>query len=236
MDAVGPPGAVGPGADGGRAVNRRGFLGLLGASAAGMALAGCGGWGPRGSTGTQLVSAVPLPPPYRVPLPVPPVARPTDVTAGTDRYLITQRMAQAEILPGIRTPVMGYDGIFPGPTIEARRGRPVVVRHRNELPVPTVAHLHGGHTPAAADGWPLDLLLPVGNTAGWARHGMVGDLAAGEREYRYPTTQRAATLWYHDHAWTSPVRPSTTGWRASTSCGTTRRTRCRCPAGPASCR
>ena len=28
---------------------------------------------------------------------------------------------------------------------------------------------------------------------------MVGDLAAGEREYRYPTTQRAATLWYHDH-------------------------------------
>jgi len=180
-------------------VNRREFLGLLGASVAGTALAGCGGWGPRGSTGTQLVSAVPLPLPYRVPLPVPPVARPTNGTAGTDRYLITQRMAEAEILPGIRTPVMGYDGIFPGPTIAARRGRPVVVRHRNELPVPTVAHLHGGHTPAAADGWPLDLLLPVGNTAGWAHHGMVGDLAAGEREYRYPMTQRAATLWYHDH-------------------------------------
>ena len=171
--ARGPPGpAVGPGAGGSGPIselgaslvraagatavtrlNRRGFLGLLGASAAGAALAGCGGWGPRGSTGTQLVSAVPLPPPYRVPLPVPPVARPTNVNS-VDRYLITQRMAQAEILPGIRTPVMGYDGIFPGPTIEARRGRPVVVRHRNELPVPTVAHLHGGHTPADADGWP----------------------------------------------------------------------------------
>ena len=99
----------------------------------------------------------------------------------------------------MRTTILGYDGIFPGPTIEARRGRPVVVRHRKELPVPTVAHLHGGHTPADSDGWPLDLLLPVGNTAGWARHGMVGDLAAGEREYRYPMTQRAATLWYHDH-------------------------------------
>ena len=180
-------------------MNRRGFLGLLGASAAGMALAGCGGWGPRGSTGTQLTSAVPLPPPYQVPLPVPPVARPVNAGAALDRYLITQRVARAEILPGIRTPIMGYDGIFPGPTIEARRGRPVVVRYRNELPVPTVAHLHGGHTPADSDGWPLDLLLPVGNTAGWARHGMVGDLAAGEREYRYPTTQRAATLWYHDH-------------------------------------
>ena len=180
-------------------LNRRGFLGLLGASAAGVALAGCGGWGPRGSTGTQLTSAVPLPPPYQVPLPVPPVARPVNAGAALDRYLITQRVARAEILPGIRTPIMGYDGIFPGPTIEARRGRPVVVRYRNELPVPTVAHLHGGHTPADSDGWPLDLLLPVGDTAGWARHGMVGDLAAGEREYRYPMTQRAATLWYHDH-------------------------------------
>ena len=127
-----------------------------------MALAGCGGWGPRGSTGTQLTSAVPLPPPYRVPLPVPPVARPVNAGAALDRYLITQRVARAEILPGVRTPIMGYDGIFPGPTIEARRGRPVVVRYRNELPVPTVAHLHGGHTPADSDGWPLDLLLPVG--------------------------------------------------------------------------
>ena len=180
-------------------LDRRGFLGLLGASAAGVALAGCGGLGPRGSTGTQLTSAVPLPPPYQVPLPVPLVARPVNAGAALDRYLITQRVARAEILPGIRTPILGYDGVFPGPTIEARRGRPVVVRYRNELPVPTVAHLHGGHTPADSDGWPLDLLLPVGNTAGWARHGMVGDLAAGEREYRYPTTQRAATLWYHDH-------------------------------------
>ena len=192
-------GRRGIGAAGELAVNRRGFLGLLGVSAAGVALAGCGGWGPRGSTGTQLTSAVPLPPPYQVPLPVPPVARPVNAGSALDRYLITQRVARAEILPGIRTPIMGYDGIFPGPTIEARRGRPVVVRYRNELPVPTVAHLHGGHTPADSDGWPLDLLLPVGNTAGWARHGMVGDLAAGEREYRYPTTQRAATLWYHDH-------------------------------------
>ena len=76
----------------------------------------------------------------------------------------------------------------------------MVVRHRNELPVPTVVHLHGGHTPAEHDGWPLDLVLPVGDTGDWARHhGMVGDVAAGERDYRYPIDQRAATLWYHDH-------------------------------------
>ena len=182
-------------------LSRRGFLGLLGAAGAGVVLAGCGIGSSPGQTGEQLASALPLPDAFRVPLPVPPVARPvgTDPT-GADLYRVTQRVADLEIVPGVRTPVLGYDGIFPGPTFDTRRGRPVVVLHRNELPVPTVVHLHGGHTPAESDGWPLDLLLPVGNTAIWAsHHGMAGDLAAGERSYRYPTDQRAATLWYHDH-------------------------------------
>ncbi len=178
-------------------MNRRAFLGLLGATAAGVALAGCGT--PAGQTGSQLASALPLPRPFQVPLPVPPVARPVDTLDGADLYRITQRVGRAEILPGVRTPVLGYDGIFPGPTFDTRRGRPVVVRHRNELPVPSVVHLHGGHTPAASDGWPLDLVLPVGDTSVWTHHGMVGDVLAGEREHRYPMTQRAAMLWYHDH-------------------------------------
>ncbi|MEJ3657714.1 multicopper oxidase domain-containing protein [Actinomycetes bacterium KLBMP 9759] len=187
-----------------RHVSRRAFLGLLGGAAAGVAVAGCGlnSLGSAvGQTGEQLVSALPLPSPFQVPLPVPPVARPVGVDpSGADLYRITQRVAQAEIIPGYRTPVLGYDGIFPGPTFETRSGRPVVVRHRNELPVPTVVHLHGGHTPSDSDGWPLDLVLPAGDTGGWTQHhGMTGDVAAGEREHRYPMTQRAATLWYHDH-------------------------------------
>jgi spore coat protein A len=175
-------------------VGRRRFLALLGGAVAGAALAGCGP--ATGSTGRQLVSALPLPAPYGVPLPLPPVARP--VSPG--RYLITQRVAEQEVLPGVRTPVLGYDGIFPGPTIESRSGQEVVVRHRNELPVPTVVHLHGGHTPPEHDGWPLDLLLPVGDAQGWTgHHRMTGDVVEGERDHRYPMTQRAATLWYHDH-------------------------------------
>jgi len=182
-------------------LSRRGFLGLLGCAAAGAALSGCGLGTGTGSTGEQLVSAVPLPEPFRVPLPVPPLARPIGVDAtGAELYAVTQRVGQVEILPGLRTPVLGYDGIYPGPTFETRRGRPIVVRHRNELPVPTVVHLHGGHTSAEHDGWPLDLLLPIADTQGWnGHHGMVGARAAGEREYRYPCDQRAATLWYHDH-------------------------------------
>ncbi len=172
-----------------------------------------------GQTGEQLVSAVPLPEPFRVPLPVPPVARPVGRdAAGAELYRITQRVAQAEILPGVRTPVLGYDGIFPGPTIETRRGRPVVVRHRNELPVPTVVHLHGGHTAAEHDGWPLDLVLPVGDPRrldqaprdgrgrGWRGSGTTATRATSARPRSGTTTT----------GWTSPGRRSTAGWPAST--------------------
>jgi spore coat protein A len=58
-----------------------------------------------------------------------------------------------------------------------------VVRHTNQLSVPTVVHLHGGATPSDSDGFPTDMVLP-GQT----------------RTYMYPNNRRAATLWYHDHA------------------------------------
>ncbi|RII18403.1 Spore coat protein A [Streptomyces sp. YIM 130001] len=117
-------------------------------------------------TGRVLHSRAPLPKPFQVPLPIPPVLRPTSTEGGIDRYRITQRASRAELLPdGLTTPLWGYDGIFPGPTIVSRRGRTTVVRHRNELPVPTVVHLHGGRTPADSDGYPTDLLLPAPDAA-----------------------------------------------------------------------
>jgi spore coat protein A len=63
--------------------------------------------------------------------------------ATTDYYEIGLRKAFGEILPGIRTEIWGYNGTFPGPTIESQRGRTTVVTYRNDLDVPTVAHLHG---------------------------------------------------------------------------------------------
>ncbi|MEV0648943.1 multicopper oxidase domain-containing protein [Phytomonospora sp. NPDC050363] len=155
-------------------------------------------------TGAELRSAVPLPPPFQVPLPIPGVLRPTGTAGGVDRYEITQRPVTAEILPGVGTPLWTYDGTFPGPTIESRRGRPVTVTHRNELPVPTVVHLHGGRTPADSDGYPTDLVIP----AGWQAHGGHGTHAMHDpravvtdltRDYTFPLDQRPALLWYHDH-------------------------------------
>ncbi|MFD5175594.1 multicopper oxidase family protein [Nocardia sp. NPDC058379] len=125
--------------------------------------------------------------------------------ATTDHYEIIQRTAQLDILPSLRTEAWTYHGTFPGPTIRARSGRATSVRHRNELPHPTVVHLHGGHTPADSDGYPMDLILPIGTTTTPQRshgHGTTGTTAApayGERTYLYPNRQRAASLWYHDH-------------------------------------
>ena len=186
-----------------QAPSRRGFLGLAGASA--LALTGCGGV--RERTGELLRSAGPLPRPATTPLPVPPVLQPVARTAAEDVHELVQRVARVEIVPGRTTEVFTYGGTFPGPTIVSRRGRATRVVHVNELPVPTVAHLHGGHTAADSDGFPTDLLLPAGSAAearaghgGHGGHGThPGDVVVGRREHLYPMQQRAATLWYHDH-------------------------------------
>src|SRR4029079_19217966 len=75
-----------------------------------------------------------LPAPFSVPLTVPPVLAPVRSTADTAFYDITQQAAAADILPGLKTTIWGYNGITPGPTIVASRGRNTVVRHLNALP------------------------------------------------------------------------------------------------------
>ncbi len=57
--------------------------------------------------------------------------------------------------------------------------------------VPTVAHLHGGHTESASDGLPEAWF-----TQGF---GTTGDHFV-KQQYKYHNDQEAATLWYHDHA------------------------------------
>lgn len=154
-------------------ISRRRFLG--GALGAGV-LAGCSS--DPGQGGQLLRSKASLPEPFQVPLTQPPVLAP----GAGGRVRLAARAAEQELLPGLHTPVLGYDGIFPGPTLEVTRGRPVALEYTSDLPVPTVVHLHGGTTPAASDGFPTDLVQP-----------------GATRTYDYPLDQRAATLWYHDH-------------------------------------
>jgi len=99
---------------------------------------------------------------------------------------------------------------YPGPTVEARSNQPVTVNWVNDLRVlgtqtprtshylpvdtacimgaestaKTVFHLHGGHVPAAIDGYPELSFTP----------------GAPAVTYTYPNNQQAGYLWYHDHA------------------------------------
>lgn len=185
-------------------MGRRRVLGLAAGAATvlGAGLAAPRLLDPPTSTGAQLASATRLPTPFTRPLTVPPVLAPVASGPAGDRYRITAREAAADLLPDGPTPVWGYEGIVPGPTIEARRDRPAVVEHVNDLGVPTVAHLHGGHTPPESDGFPTDLVLPT--RGGWdpmaaRHHDPAARVAQGAAEYVYPHGQPAAALWYHDH-------------------------------------
>ena len=179
-------------------LTRRNLLRIAAGAIALPAVSSCTSGGSiGGSTGAQQSSGARLPDRFTVPLPVPPVLKPTSTEDAIDRYDITQRPAGAEILPGLKTEIWGYNGLFPGPTIHSRRGRRTVVRHTNELAVPVAVHLHGGKNPPESDGYPTDLLLPAGGQSGGHRHG--GQIATGTKEYSYPLEQPAATLWYHDH-------------------------------------
>ncbi|GAA1648224.1 multicopper oxidase family protein [Actinoplanes couchii] len=171
-----------------------------------------------GAVGLRLAADLrhrsPAVPKFRVALPIPPVLRPT-IEDGVDRYEIRQAEADVEIIPGRPTRILGYDGIFPGPTIEARRNRPVAVRHVNELDVPTVVHLHGGVLPPEEDGYPTDLVLPRGVHQQGHHAAGPGGIAHGERVYRYPNEQSAALLWYHDHRMDFTGRKFIGGWPGS---------------------
>ncbi|MBI5685079.1 MAG: multicopper oxidase domain-containing protein [Verrucomicrobia bacterium] len=101
--------------------------------------------------------------------------------------------------------IWGYEGMFPGPTIVARYGEPVLVRNINELPddnggfgMPSVApHLHSGHQASESDGFPCDFF----------EQGQFYDqhypnvLAGFLREFppNGDPREMQSTFWRHDH-------------------------------------
>ena len=86
--------------------------------------------------------------PFRRDLPRIPEMLPVRRTSTSDVYEVTIQQGMAEILPGFQTPIYGYEGVYPGPTIRARTGREVVVRQHNALTFESNVHLHGGYVPA----------------------------------------------------------------------------------------
>ncbi len=139
------------------------------------------------------IAASRLPAPYTVPFAVPPVSVPVkvDPVTRTEYHVLTQQAFTAQVLPGVDTPLWGYNGSAPGPTIQARAGWTTVVRQVNELPSvhPTLGytpwtstHLHGMPSKPQYDGYASDITLP-----------------GQYKDYVYPNSCSARTLWYHDH-------------------------------------
>jgi len=142
------------------------------------------------------------------PLPIPAILKPTGNSKNAASYKVTMTEFQQQVLPAgyPATTVWGYEGSFPGPTIEARRNKPVAVKWINELPnnhflpidttlhgsepwqpeVRTVVHLHGAHTKPQFDGYPED----------WYTSNQRKNFAV----FNYKNDQEPAALWYHDHA------------------------------------
>lgn len=157
--------------------------------------------------------------PFVDPLPLPSNALPV----GVFKTKLLYRLTLSEFFQKLHrdlpaTQVWGYNGTYPGPTIEVDANKAIYVDYVNKLPnrahplpVQTcvhlphhlpdpvtphvVTHLHGGRVPQTSDGYPEWVLAP-GERA-W--HPGPGDTKVFE-PYLYPNIQNAATLWYHDHA------------------------------------
>ncbi len=108
------------------------------------------------------------------------------------------------------TTIWGYNGTYPGPTLEVPKDVTVKVKWENKLPrkhllpvdhtlhgtmdtpdVRTVVHLHGANVEADSDGHP---------EAWFTRDNKYVGQKYTKEVYEYTNHQTGCTLWYHDHA------------------------------------
>ncbi|MDE0282900.1 MAG: multicopper oxidase domain-containing protein [Gammaproteobacteria bacterium] len=84
--------------------------------------------------------------------------------------------------PGVRTPTLGFNQDYLGPTIRTRQNSELNLRYRNTLAEGVAVHGHGLHVPGDVDGGPQREIAP-GDRWGPA----------------LSIVQPAATCWYHAH-------------------------------------
>jgi spore coat protein A len=66
-------------------------------------------------------------------------------------------------------------------------------------PIPAVPHLHGGEIPPVLDGGPDAWFTADGTIVGHSYYSMDGTAPKKYSIYRYPNSQEAAMIWFHDH-------------------------------------
>jgi FtsP/CotA-like multicopper oxidase with cupredoxin domain len=166
--------------------------GLAAVTAAGLAI-------PLGNTVSgataSLLPAGKMPKPFQTTFSrlevLPPVKTEVDEMGPVAYYDITAKTGAVGIVPGMMTPVLGYDGLVPAKRIDVEQGTRIVMTMRNKLPqshptfgtpMPISTHLHGSASLPQYDGYASDVTIP-----------------GQKKYYHYPNFQPARTLWYHDH-------------------------------------
>ena len=111
----------------------------------------------------------------RVPLNIPSVVTPVGLA-------LAAAPGVAKVLPGKSTPALLYNGVFPGPTLAARKGDRVTINYTNGLSEQSITHWHGMLVDHTNDGHPREVVGTGGTYA-----------------YDFTINQRAALNWYHPH-------------------------------------
>ncbi|MEQ9495700.1 MAG: multicopper oxidase family protein [Deltaproteobacteria bacterium] len=163
----------------------------LGTVCAALVLAACGTADP--STPEIVPDPMMEPMPDPEPMPVPNWVPPTVWGSATledlddDPDVVEVRLTAGELRIQLTDEVgfdaYGYNGTWPGPTLQAKVGDEVIVHFENQLPEPTTVHWHGLRIPDDMDGSPR-IQEPVE--------------PGGTFTYRF-TVPDAGTFWYHPH-------------------------------------
>jgi spore coat protein A, manganese oxidase len=209
-------------------MNRRSFLKRGSAVSAALMLPAAAA--ATRASGQAPVPAAPLnganyAPKFTKPLPRPPRI---NLTGAINTAAIQAEQFSHQVLEGYpKTKLYGYGNLlgkpsWPGPTLVGMKNRTSRVLWRNNLPagtgtvadahllpvdrslalamptkalpvgnIPTVPHMHGAHVEWESDGHPEGWFTQHSTQRGnyWRKH-----------LYEYENTQRAGTLWYHDHS------------------------------------
>ncbi|MCJ8168977.1 multicopper oxidase family protein [Atopomonas sediminilitoris] len=99
-------------------------------------------------------------------------------------YRLTAAPLEIELVPGFKTPALGYGGQAPGQLLRAKQGERIRVRFTNGLDQATTIHWHGIRLPIEMDGVPFVSQLPM--------------LPGETFDYDFVVPD-AGSYWYHPH-------------------------------------
>ena len=155
-------------------ITRRKMLAGMAASGAIIAsgLASRSDWGSRSALARRSQPA---------PLKIPPLLK-GRLENGVRVYDLTLTRGVSEFYPGVKTPTLGVNGPYLGPTLDFRNGERVQLNVKNNIGESTTLHWHGLHLPAIADGGP---------------HQVIQRGATWRPSFR--VKQQAGLFWYHPH-------------------------------------